>query len=226
MVFLLTSALILILVLAGVLIWVGMPKGPSVEDVAHLARPEIREMAPQKVLLVRARGAPGATARRAFGLLTRTYFRLKDVPKRGRVLNAFRARWPVGEGLPQDQWEGHFAIPVSEEITEVPPGSQSGELTVTLETWEYGEVAQVLHVGRYDAEEITVERLREFIRSQGYEIAGPHEEEYLKGPGLLFSGNPERYLTMVRYRVRRTGTAGGTEPARGGGRAWPVSSIQ
>ncbi len=212
--FLLTAAVALILVLAGVLIWVGLPKGPSVQEVAHLATPEIREIPPQKVLLVRARGAPGTTGRKAFGLLMRTYFRLKDVPK-GRRLAAPRARWSLDPGLPQDQWEGQYAMPVPDGITEVPTGSDSGGLSVVLDTWEYGEVAQVLHVGRYDAEEPTVERLREFIRSQGYEIAGPHEEEYLKGPGLLFSGDPERYLTVVRYRVRRTGAAGGAHPPRG-----------
>jgi hypothetical protein len=41
------------------------------------------------------------------------------------------------------------------------------------------------------------------IADQGYEIAGPHEEEYLRGPGMLFAGDPEGYLTLIRYEVRR-----------------------
>jgi len=51
-----------------------------------------------------------------------------------------------------------------------------------LETWNYGTVAQILHVGPYSEEEPTVKRLHEFITENGYEIAGIHEEEYLTPP--------------------------------------------
>jgi hypothetical protein len=74
---------------------------------------------------------------------------------------------------------------------------------VELVTWDYGEVAQILHVGRYDAEIDDTETLLGFIRSQGYEVTGLHEEEYLKGPGFLFAGNPDNYLTVIRYPVRK-----------------------
>lgn len=40
------------------------------------------------------------------------------------------------------------------------------------------------------------------IVAQGYEIAGPHEEEYLSSPGM---GNipPEEYQTIIRYAVKK-----------------------
>jgi hypothetical protein len=30
-----------------------------------------------------------------------------------------------------------------------------------------------------------------------------HEEEYIKGPGMIFAGNPETYLTIIRYPVQK-----------------------
>jgi hypothetical protein len=64
-------------------------------------------------------------------------------------------------------------------------------------------VAEILHVGRYDDEGPTIRRLLEFIKASGYSVAGEHEEEYLKGPGMFGPGNPEKYLTIIRYPVRR-----------------------
>lgn len=194
---------IVVLLLGVGVLWMGLPKGPSLASVAHLQVPLILEMEPQKVLLVEARGDPNVVGRKAFGLLMKTYFRLKGVPKGGATFQAPRGRWPVGEGAPKEEWIGLYAMPVPESVSEVPKGATDGDLSVELATWEYGEVAQILHVGRYDAEEPTVEKLMGFLRTQGYVVAGPHEEEYLKGPGMLFAGKPDNYLTIVRYPVRR-----------------------
>ena len=57
------------------------------------------------------------------------------------------------------------------------------ETPVTIETLEYGSVAQILHVGSYAEETPTIQRLHDFITAEGYEIAGPHEEEYLVAGG-------------------------------------------
>ena len=76
-------------------------------------------------------------------------------------------------------------------------------MEVELTTWEYSEVAEILHVGPYSEEQPTVERLRAFIEESGYEIIGDHEEEYLKGPGMFVRVRPEDYATIIRYRVRK-----------------------
>jgi hypothetical protein len=200
---LLIVVVLVAVLLVGVFLWMGLPKGPSLDKVAHLRTPQILDMDSQKVLQVRAKGDPNAVGKRAFGLLMKTYFGLKGVPKGGPSFKPPRARWPVESGLPMEEWEGLYAIPVPESVTELSPVASKDGLTVELAEWEYGEVAQILHVGRYDAEIPTVETLNGFIRSQGYEIAGLHEEEYLKGPGFLFMGNPDNYLTIIRYPVRK-----------------------
>jgi hypothetical protein len=198
------AVVLVAVILVGILIWTGLPKGPSLDEIAHLKTPQILTMGPQKVLLVRAKGNPNVVGKRAFGALMKSYFSLKGVPKGGPSFKPPRARWPVEEGIPMEEWEGLYAMPVPESVTEIKGRGPLGGLTVELATWDYGEVAQILHVGPYDAEVPTVDTLKAFIRSQGYEVSGLHEEEYLKGPGWLFAGNPNDYLTLVRYPVRRS----------------------
>jgi len=177
--------------------------GPSPAQFGYLKEPQVRILPDLKVLQVQAKGEPGTVGSQAFGLLFRTYFSLKGVPK-GPQQPAPRARWPLALDTPKDQWIGRYAMPVPDSIQSL-PGQGDGEsgLRVELTTWEYGDVAEILHVGPYDREEPTIAKLTEFIKDCRYEIVGEHEEEYLKGPGMFSKGNPEKYLTIIRYRVKK-----------------------
>jgi effector-binding domain-containing protein len=199
---LISVALILAVLVAGV-VWIGGPQGPSLEDVVHLQTPQILEMDSQRVLVVVAEGNPNVEGPEAFGLLMKTYFSLDGVPKWGAELKPPRARWPSDPDTPLDEWVGYYAMPVPNDVSiDVSNRTEDG-LSVELATWEYGEVAQILHVGRYDQEAADIARLKAFIRGKGYEINGLHEEEYLKGPGFLFRGDPDEYLTLLRYPVKK-----------------------
>ncbi len=146
--------------------------------------------------------SPNEFGGKAFGLLFKTYFKIKGTPK-GSKQPAPRARWPVSLDSPQSEWIGRYAMPVPEDTTELPEYKAEPGLTMELTTWEYGEVAEILHIGPYDKEEPTIEKLHNFIAQNGYEIIGEHEEEYLKGPGMFFKGNPEKYYTIIRYQVKK-----------------------
>jgi hypothetical protein len=50
---------------------------------------------------------------------------------------------------------------------------------------------------------IAVPVLAVIVLDSGYVIAGEHEEEYIKGPGMFSKGDPEKYLTIIRYRVKK-----------------------
>ncbi len=107
------------------------------------------------------------------------------------------ARWfngPDWRAVPRSEWTAAWALPVPDGTTEVP--QKDPATPVVIETWEYGAVAQVLHVGTYAEEEPTIEKLHAFIAEQGLEIAGPHEEVYLSRPGAA------NQKTIVRYQVR------------------------
>ena len=86
---------------------------------------------------------------------------------------------------------------------ELPPQAATGAYPLRLETLRYGTVAEIVHFGPYETETPTIERLLSYIADQGYSVAGPHEEEYIRGPGLPLR-SPRRYITIIRYQVTRT----------------------
>jgi hypothetical protein len=115
-----------------------------------------------------------------------------------------RARWPKPFNTPRNEWVGLYGIPVPMTVMSLPEQENTSNTKVALTAWKYGDVAEVLHIGPYSDEMPTIEKLFAFIKQQGYEIAGDHEEEYLKGPGMFFTGDPKKYYTIIRYRVVKT----------------------
>jgi hypothetical protein len=69
-----------------------------------------------------------------------------------------------------------------------------------LEHFEEGESAQVMHIGPYDAEAPTIQRLHAFIASSGAAPRGRHHEIYLGDPRRAA---PEKLRTIVRQPVSR-----------------------
>jgi effector-binding domain-containing protein len=64
-----------------------------------------------------------------------------------------------------------------------------------------GRAATLIHKGSYETLGRSYQRLFEHCREQGLEIALPIREYYLKGPGLVFRGNPRNYLTKLMVFV-------------------------
>lgn len=194
---------IVIVAVAGIaLLWYFITRGPDLAQFEYLKQPQISSKPNQKMIVVEAKGDPNVVGAKAFGLLFSIYYKVKDAPK-SLTLPAPRARWPVSLETPKSEWLGLYALPVPETTTELPQYEAQPGLTVSLATWEYGEVAEILHIGPYDQEQPTTQRLMDFINAQGYTIIGDHEEEYLKGPTMFSKGDPEKYATIIRYRVKK-----------------------
>ncbi len=71
---------------------------------------------------------------------------------------------------------------------------------VRLESYHEGLSVQILHVGSYDDEAPTLQRMHhEFIPQNGYEMAGKHHEIYLSDPRRVA---PEKLRTILRQPVR------------------------
>jgi len=161
--------------------------------------PVIIEMPSQKMAVVQGKGFPDKVFARIFPALFGSVYTLKfDLKKRG--LESFkvscpRARFPNAETYPKGEWLIIAAIPIPDNTKSLPQKEPSTE--VKIETWEYGTVAQILHLGPYDQETETIERLHQFITANGYEIAGPHEEEYQSKP------DAKVIKTLIRYQVKR-----------------------
>lgn len=177
-----------------------LTQGPDLSPYMHLREPQISAKPAQNMLVVTAKGDPNVVGGPAFEALFSTYFRMPGVPKSFGGITP-RARWPLSADTPMSEWVGRYALPVPDSIDTIPAGDHPAGLSVALEQWSYGEVAEILHFGPYDQEQPTIERLKGFVRSQGYEITGEHEEEYLKGPTLFGKGDPQAYVTIIRYEV-------------------------
>ena len=171
-------------------------------ELEHLEDPQISTRPAEKMLVVEAMGDPRTVGGSAFGLLFQLYYRIPETPK-GPMQTAPRARWPVEFDQPRSEWRGIYALPVPERVQTLPEHMAPPGLEAKLTTWEYGEIAEILHIGPYDQEEPTLKRLREFARAEGYQLADEHEEEYIRGPTMAGPGDPEKYITILRYRVKR-----------------------
>ena len=187
------------------LVLLATPLGAQTEippELEALKDGRITQRPAESMLVVEAMGDPSVMGGQAFGLLFQLYYRIPETPK-GPQQAAPRARWPVDLAQPRSEWIGLYALPVPEAVTELPAHEAPAGFEARLTTWDYGDVAEILHVGRYDREQPTVERLRELVEAQGFTLVGGHEEEYFRGPTMSGPGDPENYLTVLRYRVEK-----------------------
>ena len=161
--------------------------------------PQSLEMPPQKMAVVNGKGAPEKVFPEFMPALYGAVYTLKfDLKKKGLPtfkVSGLRARYPDAHLMAKEQWTHIIGLPIPEDTTSLPQKVAGTE--AKIETWEYGIVAQILHLGAYDQECATVERLHKFIEDSGYEIAGVHEEEYLTTP------DAKVIKTIIRYPIRK-----------------------
>ena len=159
--------------------------------------PRIIDMPAARMAVLEGRGMPAKVISELVPVLYKAAYALEsELKKQGSVYHpgALRARYPEISQDPSD-WRVILGTPVPREIEsldEVAP-----ETSLRLEDWQYGKVAEILHLGDYDAVEPTMSTLEKFVTESGYEISGPYEEEYLSGP------EEEVPKTIIRFEVRK-----------------------
>jgi len=171
-----------------------MPKGKAVSG----QEPQIIEMPAQKMAVVRTKGDPNKVTQQVMPALYGSVYKVKfDLKKRGIdfKVGTLRARWPDAHLVPKDQWTGIWGLPLPDGVISLP--QKVAEIEVKIEVWQYGKVAQILHIGPYTAEGPIVQRLHKFILENGYTIAGAYEEEYLTTPKAKVQ------KTLIRYPVMK-----------------------
>ncbi len=62
-----------------------------------------------------------------------------------------------------------------------------------------GTAITLIHKGPYDRIGGSYETILHFLTEQGLSTLLPSREIYRKGPGMIFRGNPERYLTEIQF---------------------------
>jgi len=196
---LIVLAILVVLIIIAFIGLRSMMRGQDLSAYESLRAPRISTMASQRMLVVELKGDPNVVGGKAFGALFKTYYQLKGVPKGGPP-PAPRARWPLSLDTPKAEWVGVYGMPIPATVEGLP---EKADPLVKIGTWDYGMVAEILHLGPYNEEAPTVGRLMAFISQNGYQAIGEHEEEYLKGPGMFMKGDPRKYYTIIRYRVTK-----------------------
>lgn len=171
----------------------------DLSDYQHLVNPEINDYPDQRMLVVELTGDPNAISGEAISELFQIYYKL-PADQRATGNQAPRARWTNIDNEDMNNLNGLYGLPVSSSL-ESPPANAPDN--VSVQTWEYGDTAEILHIGPYSEEDPTIAKLKQYITEQGYKIIGDHEEVYLKGPGMFWRGDSNKYQTLIRYRVTK-----------------------
>ncbi|HPO96250.1 MAG TPA: GyrI-like domain-containing protein, partial [Elusimicrobiales bacterium] len=157
-----------------------------------LKNPQIISKPNQYVLIINYRGFHGNVLKASeIKKLYKIASRVKD-PMQDQVL---KSRWQDPKDADK-AFVGSYALTIKPNLKIIEEGTRS-------ELWEYGDVAEILHIGPYSKINESVEKLKKFISDNEYRIKGEYEEEYIKGPGKFFKGNENKYRTIIRFKVSR-----------------------
>ncbi len=106
-------------------------------------------------------------------------------------------RWTMMIMVPEFVTRKHFSAAVAKARQKLgdPPGS------LRLEDYDEGLAVQILHIGSYDDEAPTIERLHKtFLPANGLRETGPHHEVYLSDPRRTETA---KLKTILRQPVKQ-----------------------
>jgi len=72
---------------------------------------------------------------------------------------------------------------------------------ITVRELPGGKCVALLHKGPYDQMGPSYARILKYVQEKGYQVTLPTREVYLKGPGMIFKGNPQNYLTEIQFPI-------------------------
>jgi len=182
--------------------------------------PAIVEPAAGTYLAINGAGAPdGDEFQTRIGAMYAMAYTIKMTSKfagRDYKVAPLEALWwhegsePDFSKVPRDQWRWKMLIRTPQFITEentqaareALEAKGKGPLTneVALEGLDEGPCVQMLHVGPYNREAVTIEAMATLAANEGLSFHGRHHEVYISDPRRTA---PERLKTILRHPVRR-----------------------
>ena len=81
---------------------------------------------------------------------------------------------------------------------------KKGESTdeITVQELPGGTCLSLMHLGPYEELSRSYEQIIKYAQEQGVEYTIPSRELYHKGPGMIFRGNPKKYLTEIQLMLK------------------------
>lgn len=187
--------------------------------------PEIVLVPPMHFLMYDGAGLPEESDafQKAFQALYGIAYALKFAPKRHAAPKGFQDfKIPPPEGLwwtaghtplpdaAAGDWRWRLMLRVPEFVTQTLLDEVAGGLAeerhnniyrhVKLGDIAEGEAVQILHVGPYEREAVSLERMHRFAAEAGYHYIGKHHEIYIGDPRR---SQPQRLKTLLRQPVTR-----------------------
>lgn len=183
-------------------------------------KPTIIEVPPMNFLMIDGQGDPNAAQsfqeaiQSLYGMSFTAKFMLKeDVTTPDYVVPPLEGLWYSKDIVEfdltkKDKWKWTLMIMQPEWFTQDVYQQTRDTLKkkkdppalprLRFETFHEGKSAQIMHIGPYDSEPPTIEKLHAFIKEQGCELRGKHHEIYLSDPRRC---RPERLKTIIRHPV-------------------------
>ncbi len=72
---------------------------------------------------------------------------------------------------------------------------------ISISTLPGGKCISLIHKGPYDELGRSYEKIAAYANEKGYRLKTPSREIYLKGPGMIFRGNPRKYITEIQMML-------------------------
>ena len=182
--------------------------------------PVLLTIGPAKYLAFEGKGAPaGAPFQVAIGALYAVAFTIKMTRKAAGKTD-YKVAWleglwwgpdrrrPLSVPAPKDwRWKLLIRTPAFVTARDLAraqralraKGKVPEVVKVRLETIREGRCVQMLHVGPYDREPATLERMRAFAAERGYAFRGVHHEVYFSDPRRTA---PSKLRTILRHPVQ------------------------
>jgi DNA-binding transcriptional MerR regulator len=76
-----------------------------------------------------------------------------------------------------------------------------GAQGISIRELSGGKAVTLIHRGPYEMIGESYKKIFSYIHEKGYSIQLPHREIYLKGPGMIFQGSPQKYLTEIMIMI-------------------------
>jgi hypothetical protein len=183
-------------------------------------QPELVELPPAMILAVEGRGAPEAAAFQAavaalYGVAYTLKFANKKHGRDFRVPPLEALWWSSGPKRAFDlgrtpkrawRWKAMIRVPETTTKAQLADAKQAviakrGEGAVglvALERFAEGRAVQMLHVGPYATEPVSIEKMHSLVAASKLRTRGYHHEIYLSDPRR---SKPEKLRTILRQPV-------------------------
>ena len=73
--------------------------------------------------------------------------------------------------------------------------------SISVRELKGGKCVSLIHKGAYESLTDSYKKIFAYINEKGYKTLLPTREVYLKGPGMIFKGNPKNYLTEIQILI-------------------------